>query len=555
MKLLRPTLLLFFALFAGTLLAQNPSLEERFKRHVVFLAADGLEGREAGTSAERVAADYLAAEFKAIGLVPGAQYDEWFHEFHFLNSKVFGPNNRLTLGGKTIKPGAQYYPILHSPSACSKGKIVDVGFGISAPQLGHDDYKDKENMQGCIFLMEISSPDGIHPHSKYKDYSDLRTKLKIAREHGASAVILMNSDSTAENPSKDFSRKVATDSIPVVFWTGQDKRDLVGKKAIMEVEWTEDWRIGLNVVGRIDNGAPLTVIIGGHYDHLGWGDEGSLHRNGRAIHNGADDNASGTAMVVELARTLKARGSRQFNYLFLCFSGEEKGLLGSSAFAKDTFWTASSAACMLNFDMVGRMDNDNYTLGVNGVGTATGWLPLVNNIHVDTMHVKTSESGVGPSDHTSFYFKNVPALHFFSGTHPDYHKPSDDESLINYPGMVDVHDYVFALIDSLSHMPRLQFQKTKEGDTKRSSNFSVTLGVVPDYLWSGGGMKVDGVTEGKPAAKAGIQSGDIVMQLGAHAILDMQGYMQALGKFKKGDKTTAKVKRGAEILELPVEFF
>jgi hypothetical protein len=558
MKLSLPRVALLTALLSLWMgaAAQNPSaVMEGFKQHIVFLASDGLEGREAGTSAERVAADYIANEFKAVGLEPEGPYGEWFHEFNFLNAKVFGPNSKLTLGGKTHKPGSSYYPLLHSPSACATGKVVDVGFGICAPQLGHDDYAGKENLSGSVFLMELSSPDGIHPHSKYKDYSDLRTKLKVAREKGASAVIFINSDSTTENPSKDFTRKITADSIPCVFWTGLDKKVLLGKKATVVVEWTEEWRTGVNVVGRIDNGAPLTVIIGGHFDHLGWGDEGSLSRTGRAIHNGADDNASGTGMVIELARSLhQQNGPKQFNYLFICFSGEEKGLLGSSAFAKDTFYDPASTLCMLNFDMVGRLDMADYTLGVNGVGTAPGWLPLVNNIRVDNLQVKTSESGVGPSDHTSFYFKNIPVLHFFSGTHGDYHKPSDDENLINYAGMEDIHAYVLALVDSLANMPRLQFQKTKETDGKRSSQFSVTLGVVPDYLYSGEGLKVDGVTEGKPAAKAGILAGDVVVQLGEHRIPDMQGYMQALGKFKKGDKTVAKVKRGGEELELQVEF-
>lgn len=309
-----------------------------------------------------------------------------------------------------------------------------------------------------------------------------------------------------------------------------------------------------NVVAYLDNGAPHTIVIGAHYDHLGLGhDRNSLDANPAGkIHNGADDNASGTAGVLELARYFTHNGVKeQHNFLFLCFSGEELGLMGSKKYTEMPTIDLSKVNFMINMDMIGRL-NDEKRIMVGGVGTAPDFVPLVNTLKTG-LTVKQDSAGIGPSDHTSFYLKNIPVLFFFTGQHADYHKPTDDADKVNIAGVKEVLDYAVHVIESLDAKPKLAFQQTKsrQEDTPR---FKVTLGIMPDYTYEGEGVHVDGVTDGKAAAKAGVQKGDVIIGLGEHPVKDMQGYMKALGAFKKGDNTNVKVKRGAETKELPVTF-
>lgn len=309
-----------------------------------------------------------------------------------------------------------------------------------------------------------------------------------------------------------------------------------------------------NVAAYLDNGAPHTIVIGAHYDHLGLGhDRNSLEANSAGkIHNGADDNASGTAGVLELARYFANNGVKeQHNFLFLCFSGEELGLIGSKKYTETPTIDLSKVNFMINMDMIGRL-NEEKRIMVGGVGTAPDFVPLINTLKTG-LTVKQDSAGIGPSDHTSFYHKNIPVLFFFTGQHADYHKPSDDVDKVNFAGVKEVLDYAARLIESLDSKPKLAFQQTKsrQEDTPR---FKVTLGIMPDYTYEGEGVHVDGVTDGKAAAKAGVQKGDVIIGLGEHPVKDMQGYMKALGAFKKGDNTNVKVKRGAETKELPVTF-
>ncbi|MES2620507.1 MAG: M20/M25/M40 family metallo-hydrolase [Bacteroidota bacterium] len=309
---------------------------------------------------------------------------------------------------------------------------------------------------------------------------------------------------------------------------------------------------GNNVVAFIDNHAKHTVVLGAHYDHLGWGMPAhSGYRGEPAIHNGADDNASGTATIIELARMLKKSSYKNNNYLFIAFSGEELGLYGSKWFVTHSKFDSSKVDYMLNFDMVGRVDSNKLVVG--GVGTSPAWNETMKEISTP-LRVKTTESGVGPSDHTSFYLKHIPVLHFFSGQHKDYHKPSDDEYKVNYAGMEDIISYVMQLIEKLDVKGKIGFIKTKEDENENTPKFTVTLGVMPDYTFEGEGMRIDAVTEDKPAFKSGLKEGDVVIQLGDLKITDMMSYMKGLSNFKKGDSTKVKVRRGSEVLERDVQF-
>ena len=316
-------------------------------------------------------------------------------------------------------------------------------------------------------------------------------------------------------------------------------------------------KTGKNVVGYLDNGAKYTIIIGAHYDHLGTGIMGSsrdANPEGK-IHNGADDNASGTAGVMELARYYAENKKKEnCNFIFIAFSGEELGLVGSKKFTAYEKFDSSAIQCMINMDMIGRLNDSTQKIMLYGLGTSPVWGGIVEKAKPAGISLTIDSSGTGPTDHTSFYLKNIPVLSFFTGQHKQYHTPEDDAHLINYDGEVTVLQFIARITDSVAAMDKIQFTKAASSNQDTRVSFKVTLGIMPDYTFEGPGLKVDGVTDGRPAAKAGIVTGDVILSLGSIEIKGINDYMKALGQFNKGEKTTAKVKRGDQTLELAVEF-
>jgi aminopeptidase YwaD len=411
----------------------------------------------------------------------------------------------------------------------------------------------------------INLADGIIPN-KDNPHFDLdnwvRNRVINANEKGATIVVLYNnvdgSDELKYN-GKDKSEKAP---LPVVYVTREAFR-----QHLFDPEATYDCKIRLetepktrtahNVVGFIDNGAAQTIILGAHFDHLGYGEDGnSMIRGGQpAIHNGADDNASGTAALLEIAKLLKKSKLKKHNYLFIAFSGEELGLYGSKYFVEHPTLSLNTVSYMINMDMVGRMNDSTKTVTVGGYGTSPTWGTLIREMDkARPFTIKIDSSGTGPSDHTSFYRKDIPVLFFFTGLHTDYHKPSDDAPKINYTGELSIVKYIVSIVGSTNNLPKLAFTKTREQQTGTSTRFTVSMGIMPDYTYSGAGVRVDGVSEGRAAQKAGLKAGDIVVQLGEHKVSSVESYMQALSKFKKGDSTKATVKRGAEELVFDISF-
>ena len=308
---------------------------------------------------------------------------------------------------------------------------------------------------------------------------------------------------------------------------------------------------GKNIIGYINNQAKNTIIIGAHYDHLGYGKENSLHRGEKnLIHNGADDNASGVAMMIDLASKLRI-ANKNNNYLFIAFSGEEIGLLGSNYYTKNAIIELSNINYMINMDMVGRL-NEDTTLAVYGLGTSPIFKQTINANNTKFKIIQ-KESGVGPSDHTSFYLNDIPVLHFFTGQHEDYHKPSDDYDKINFEGMNIISNYIFDIISDLNDNEKLSFTKTIN-ESEEVPRFKVALGVVPDYLFDGEGMRIDGVTENRPAQIAGLLKGDVVIKIGEYDVKDMMGYMKALSKFEKGNTTTVSINRKGDKIIKKITF-
>lgn len=534
----------------------SQGLTPELKKHVYYLADDKLLGREPGTEGEKLAYEYIVEELKESGLEPKG-VNGFLQPFKVFKGNEYGEKNFLAIGKKELELSIEYFPVMESSNAYVSGRLVDVSYGLNIKELDINNYEKIGRIDGQIALIDVRHPEGDNPHSNYAPFSTLRRKIETAESMGAIGVIFYTSGE--EDIPLRINRKTEASVLPAVYVKKEAYSALSKlKRAQFTTAISPIYKTAHNVIGYIDNGADHTIVLGGHYDHLGMGGAGSRWTGQPDIHNGADDNASGIALLLEFSDLLKSQmavsGSRllQNNYMIIAFSGEEMGLLGSKYFVENPTIDLAEINYMLNYDMVGRLKDGKLSL--NGVGTAPEW-SLREGIKVDGISkVVTTESGVGPSDHTSFYLKDIPVLQFFSGTHTDYHTPKDDADLVNYAGMESIFNYSIDLMSQLDEKGKLTFTKTKDSNNSGAPKFSVTLGVMPDYTFETGGMRIDAVTSGKTADKGGLKGGDIVIQMGNIPVEDMMGYMKALSQFKKGDKTTVKVKRGEEEKEFEVEF-
>ena len=524
---------------------------DELKNHVYYLADEKLEGRMTGSRGEELAFLYIQEQFKAYELEALDEGKTYLQAFDFVYRKTAGDANQINLNG-TLLDTSLYFPLAHAANAKTEGKGVFVGFGIEAPALGYTDYAGKSELKGKIFIIETSSPDGNHPHSKYIEHLDIGVKVEKAIAKGASGIIFINRDKRSVSPLRKLSTRTNPTDIPVMFLDNPDLLLDNGNNAdlLLETKIVKEERTGHNVLAFKNNNAERTVVIGAHYDHLGHGETGSslATDEGPAIHPGADDNASGVAVLLELARLLSRDTLTGNNYLFIAFSGEEIGLLGSNYFVKQPLLSLDKVNYMINMDMVGRLDSAGRII-MNGIGSSPVFKPVADSIHIDNINLRTSESGIGPSDHTSFYLQNIPVIHFFTGSHEDYHKPSDVAEKVNYEGLYTVFLYITAFISGLDGIGKLEFTKTQDQDNENVPRFTVSLGVIPDYLYDGVGMRIEGVREGRPADNAGIKSGDIVTQLGDHSVTDMNSYMRALSYLRKDDQIKVSIQRdGKEVM-------
>lgn len=545
--------------FSQKLNKSDKAILANLKAHIGYLADDALEGRRAGTPGEWKAAEYIIKQFMEIGITPGGSWPygirpdqtglksvAYHQRFDINEGKQMNESSYFIINDKPLVLGKDFFPF-----PFSSGKVIDASPAIALQEA---------DMPWFVDLKETLAENSQNPHFDLNDY--IRTNIKKAYNKGASALILYNTSATSDGLSFNAKDKTEAVAIPVVYVTkeaaGQYFADATATLHIkIKADISEKKRTGNNVVGFIDNGAPTTVVLGAHFDHLGYGeDNNSMLRTGeKLIHNGADDNASGTAALIELARILKKSKAKKNNYLFIAFSGEELGLFGSKYFVENaSAEQLKTFTYMINMDMVGRLNDSTKALAIGGYGTSPQWADVIRPQDKKLPFIiKLDSSGTGPSDHTSFYRKDIPVLFFFTGQHRDYHRPTDDADRINYEGELQIIKYIDNIITELDAAPKLAFTKTREVQVSTSS-FRVTLGIMPDYTYSGTGVRADGVSEGRPAAKAGLKAGDVILQLGDHAVSSVETYMQALNKFSKGEKTKVKFKRGSETLEAEVQF-
>ncbi len=515
------------------------------KKHISYLADDKLEGRRAGTAGEQLAMEYIKNEFEKAELVSKGS-NGFYQPFPIHEGKQVNPATFLSINDHQLMVDKDFFPLAFSPN-------IQIN-ALQAISL------HEQSMPWFLDLADVLEENQKNPHFDLVDF--IKNKTNQVAKKGATALILFNGSKADDKLQFDAKDKSPNVKIPVVYVSKDAAKKYLSDKIAtldihLKVDIGEKNRTGNNVIGYIDNEAPTTIILGAHFDHLGYGEDGnSMHRTGeKLIHNGADDNASGTAALLELSKAIKKSKNKNHNFLFIAFSGEELGLFGSKYFVDNPTINLESVSCMINMDMVGRMNDSTNSIIIGGIGTSPAWNEIVMLNKNVPFKIKVDSSGTGPSDHATFYRKKIPVLFFFTGLHSDYHKPTDDFEKINFTGTKNIVKFIETIIANLNkETNKLVFTTTRETQTSTTARFSISMGIMPDYTFAGSGVKVDGVTEGRAAQKAGIQIGDLVIQLGEYSTSSMEAYMQTLGKFKKGDKTKVKFKRGETLLEADIEF-
>jgi Tol biopolymer transport system component len=545
----------------------------RFRDDVRWLAADARQGRGVGTDGLEEAARWLAGRFAELGLAPAGEAGGWFQRFDVPVEVEAKPATAVEIDGSPVAR-SDFQPASFSGDGRAAGEVVLAGYGITAPELGIDDYHGVD-AKGKIVAVRRFTPEGgaFAEKSIEQRYSGVRYKAWNAREHGALALIVVDlpgsgTGDEAPLPSLaiDTTEAGGGDAgLPVVVLKRAAGVPLFSgsRRATVTVELGRRTKPAVNVLGTVRAGAPDrlpgAVLVGAHYDHLGLGGAGSLAPDSREPHNGADDNASGSAALLEVARRLAAGRDRlRRDVVVAAFSGEESGVLGSTFFTRNPPGGVKTAdlAAMLNMDMVGRLRGN--LVAVLGGESAEEWQELVPAVcERDLLRCTLSGDGYGPSDHSPFYAAGVPVLHFFTGPHEDYHKPSDDADKINAAGGARVAALVADLASEIAARPQPPTYKSApapapRGDTR---SFGASLGTVPDYAGDGRpGVLLAGVRPGSAAEQAGIKRGDLLVELSGKPIRDINDFMYVLQRSKPGEKSTAVVVRDGERVTVEVTF-
>ena len=568
--------------------AQNTTdiTANEIKEHITYLASDELEGRMTGTEALYKAADYLRDEFERYGLKP--LFDgSYFQEFPFTEKLEIADNNKVELHtdiGNSIETyelllKQDYTPLAFTDNKTIKGDLVFAGYGITANDLNYDDY-DGIDVKDKIVVVFRNHPDVKNPHSKFEQYSSLRYKATNARDKGAAGIIFINTndkpsdplielrydnagritDIAAVNLKRSFFEFIKPDDLQNKIDSTKTPASFIikGKTVSITTEVNEVKGRSVNVGAYIepvnDQFPNEYLVIGAHFDHLGWGGDNSLYMGEPSIHNGADDNASGTTGLLELAEkfaSIKDKLKRKI--VFIGFSGEELGLLGSSYVVNNFPMPIEQNITMINMDMIGRL-NDKNDLIVYGTGTSSNWKSILDTKNEYDLNLTFNDEGFGPSDHSSFYGKKVPVLFFFTGTHSDYHKPSDDTEKINAGGQEKVLRFIYDVAEAIVNSDnKPDYISVERKDTGRMTGTRVYVGTVPDFAGDVDGYKLGGVTDGSPAAKAGLLAGDIIIKFGDKKISNLYDFTYALGNYAPGDKVNVVIKRGDKEITVEIE--
>ena len=561
------------------------------QKEIGFLASDSLKGRKPGTPEDAVAAAYIRDCFSKAGLK--LLYDKGYQKFEIVTDVIAGKNNAISFDGFSAQPNVDFTPLSFSSAATITAKVVFAGYGfdLDLDSLKWNDYKNID-VKGKWAIVLRGDPEPDKANSAFLPYEQERGKVLTAKDKGAVGVLLVSpsdiektdvimhmqydkSPSDAGIPVFSVSRALADKMLASMNYTiasleAEMKENHKPVSIYLEPEVTATADVvktrvtAQNVVGMLEGTDPVLkneyVIIGGHYDHLGMGGEGSGSRTPEklAIHNGADDNASGTAGVIELAQKMAANRSKlKRSVIFVAFTGEEMGLLGSKEFVSKPPVDLKKVNAMINLDMVGRLNTETNTIVIGGTGTSAESDSILKTLEVGRLFKAThSTDGYGSSDHSSFYSENIPVFFFFTGVHDDYHTPADDADKINYTGEVAVLNMAYDLADVLAVGKKLSFRESGAKQAPRyGRNMKVTLGIVPDMVSNdNNGLRVDGVRKGGPADRSGIIKGDRVISIEGQPVTNIYDYMARLGKLKPGQVASVEIIRDGVKQILIVQF-
>jgi Zn-dependent M28 family amino/carboxypeptidase len=566
----------------------------RVRGYEQILADPKWEGRGIGTAGIDSAANWIAARMKSFGLAPGGDTGGYLQSFDVTTGALAQEPCVLEWGGKRFPLGDSLQPIGFSTNGIARARVVFAGYGITAPGQQYDDYAGLD-AHDAIVLVLTQEPGEMDTTSRFEGsintpYADVRTKAINAREHGAIGLLLVNgpkyhAGEPLRPPAPDGGGYMTSGLLAaqvseaaantLLAPTGTD---LAAAQAVIEKDAsphsfalpdTVSLTVNLrrtrartsNVIGIVAGRDTMrTLVLGAHYDHLGYGGASSLSPNEHVPHVGADDNASGVSALLAAAQRLAARAKKGWRpvhtLVFVAFTGEEIGLVGSSHFTDDPPRKLETIETMINMDMVGRLRGDK--LQVMGAGTAAEFHPLVTavNAAVPQAHfeIHTSEDGFGPSDHSSFYKRGVPVLMLFTGSHPDYHKPSDTWDKINNTGLVRVSYFAQALLESLDARPKATLTKAKAdaspGRIAGGGGYGAYLGTIPDYMQTEGGVLLSGVRDGSPAEKAGLKGNDVIVRFDGIRVDNIYDYTFALRSRKPGQDVRITVKRDGKEVDL-----
>ena len=550
---------------------KGPITAREIQNYVTFLASDSIKGRKPGTVEINVAANYIRDNFRAAGLK--LMGDAGFQWFEIVTDVKLGDNNIMSFAGidGTIKK--DWIPLSFSSSTKVDAPVVFAGFGldIDADSLKWSDFKGVD-LKGKWAMIFRGDPEPDVADSKFIPFGDIRSKVLTVKDKGAAGVLLVtpvsvekedklmplaaeNNDVTAGIPVVNITRELANKMLKQKAITVDSlERLIIASKAphsfetgipvMGNVDIILQHEKTANVVAMIEGSDPTLknefLVVGAHYDHLGFGGSGSGSRmpDTNAVHNGADDNASGTAMVMALANRLSSENVKR-SIIFVAFSGEEIGLLGSKYFVNNPLVEVKRIKGMFNFDMVGRFDKEKNSISVSGTGTSAEADSLLKMLETNlSFSVVHASDGYGPSDHAAFYSSNIPVFYFNTGVHTDYHTPFDDTDKIDFEAEKKIGDFATQVILTVDGMPKaLTFREAGKKDSggKGGRRLKVTLGIMPDFAGTEkAGLRIDGVTKDGPADKGGMKKGDIITGINGMKVGNIYEYMSRLQKLKKG---------------------
>jgi len=565
--------------------------ENELMEHIRYLAHENRQGRYPGTRESKDVISYMVRQLKSYGVKPGFENNSYAQPFSITDGIELGGNNQCVVNQDTLAVSSDFIPVWFSGNTSVTAPVVFAGYGfnIDEDQLLWNDY-DELDVSGKWVMVMRHGPERNNQHSSYGPHTGLHKKMLVARDKGAVGIIFVSQKEDKELYPLKFISGYKNAGIPAIHLSNEKADQLLSQfrwnresiqnimdsdKASVQFDMpnvsisaTVDLNLiekrAANVVGIIRSGnrqyRDEYVVIGAHFDHLGWGGPGTGSRapDTLAIHPGADDNASGTAGLLEIAQKLTSKKSHlKRSVILIGFDAEEKGLLGAKFFVDHPPVPLENLTAMLNMDMIGRMADSSSNVG--GVGTSPIFEPMLDSLSQNRpFTINMTKPGYGPSDHAAFYGKDIPVLFFFSGVHSDYHKPSDTWDLINLGGEKAIVDLVY---DVAYHLARLDERPAfteagpKQGRARKNTKFKVTFGIVPAYGSTKEGLEVDGLSKADgPAAKAGIKKGDLITSMNGKSVKDIYEFMDRLGELKPGMTIPVMIDRRGEKMELSVSF-